>query len=540
MPRAILLVLDSFGIGEAPDAARFGDQGADTLGHIAEACANGQVDNDQRSGPLNLPNLARLGLFHAHAEATGQCAAGITLPDSPTGAWGHAAELSTGKDTPSGHWEMAGVPVRTDFGYFDARENSFPAELLDKLIEQTGLPGLLGNCHASGTDIIQRLGEEHLASGKPIVYTSADSVFQIAAHETSFGLDRLYAVCEKTRELLMPFNIGRVIARPFTGSADAGFRRTGNRRDYSLSPPAPTVLDKLVDAGGEVLAVGKIADIFAHRGISRHFKAGDNAALFDATLEAIAATDHQVDERTLVFSNFVDFDMDYGHRRDVAGYARALEDFDRRLPELLAKLEPDDLLILSADHGCDPTFPGSDHTREFVPVLALGAGLEPGSLGRRATFADIGQTLAGFFELDAMDDGESFLPLNKALVNQLLQLRERAYVPYSRHPVAVIARGLSGSLHGGCNVETAHYKSTCAEASALSAMVAAGERELTELYILGPTDQPCAPCGDCRQRIVEFAAPGCRVHLVGASGKRLRSYSVDQLLPDAFTPRNLK
>lgn len=540
MPRAILLVLDSFGIGEAPDAENFGDQGADTLGHIAEACANGQADNDQRSGPLNLPNLARLGLFNAHAEATGQQAAGITLPDSPTGAWAHAAELSTGKDTPSGHWEMAGVPVRTDFGYFRAPENSFPDDLLDPLIEQAGLAGVLGNCHASGTDIIQQLGAEHLATGKPIVYTSADSVFQIAAHETSFGLDRLYALCEKTRELLMPFNIGRVIARPFIGSPDSGFKRTGNRRDYSLPPPAPTVLDKLVDAGGEVLAVGKIADIFAHRGISRHFKAGDNAALFDATLDAIAQTDHQTGAGSLVFSNFVDFDMVYGHRRDVTGYARALEDFDRRLPELISGLKPDDLLILSADHGCDPTFPGSDHTREFVPVLALGAGLKPGSLGRRATFADIGQTLAEFFELDAMADGESFLPLDEALTNRLLELRERAYVPYSHHPVAVVARGLSGTLYGGCNVETAHYKSTCAEASALSAMVAAGERELTELYILGPTDQPCAPCGDCRQRIVEFSAPDCRVHLVSSDGNRLKSYSTDQLLPDAFSPRSLK
>ncbi len=540
MPRAILLVLDSLGIGEAPDAAHFGDQGADTLGHIAEACANGQADNGQRSGPLNLPNLARLGLFHAHAEATGQQAAGITLPDEPTGAWAHAAELSTGKDTPSGHWEMAGVPVRTDFGYFREPENSFPDELLEQLIDQAGLPGLLGNCHASGTDIILRLGEEHLASGKPIVYTSADSVFQIAAHETSFGLDRLYAFCEKTRELLMPFNIGRVIARPFTGSPEAGFMRTGNRRDYSLPPPAPTVLDKLVDAGGEVLAVGKIADIFAHRGISRLFKAGDNAALFDATLDAIVQTDNQSGEHCLVFSNFVDFDMVYGHRRDVTGYAGALEEFDRRLPELTVKLKPDDLLILSADHGCDPSFPGSDHTREFVPMLATGAGLKPGSLGRRATFADIGQTLAEFFELDAMADGESFLPLDEALINHLLELRERAYVPYSRHPVAVVARGLSGRLYGGCNVETAHYKSTCAEASALSAMVAAGERDLTEIYILGPTDQPCAPCGDCRQRIVEFAAMDCRVHLVSSDGNRLKSYNADQLLPDAFTPRSLK
>ncbi len=540
MPRAILLVLDSLGIGQAPDATRFGDQGADTLGHIAEACAQRRADSDQRSGPLNLPNLARLGLFHAHTEATGQCAAGIALPASPTGSWAHAAELSTGKDTPSGHWEMAGVPVRTDFGYFRSPENSFPGELLDRLIEQAGLPGLLGNCHASGTDIIQRLGEEHLATGKPIVYTSADSVFQVAAHESSFGLDRLLEICQQARELLMPYNIGRVIARPFTGNPETGFQRTGNRRDYSLSPPAPTVLDKLIASGGEVLAVGKIADIFAHRGISRLFKGGDNAALFDATLEAIDQTGDPADDRSLVFSNFVDFDMLYGHRRDVAGYALALEAFDRRMPELMDRLQPDDLLILTADHGCDPSFPGSDHTREFVPILAIGAGLRPGSLGQRATFADIGQTLAEFFKLDPMADGESFQPLDNALLDELLRLRERAYAPYSRHPVAVIARSRSGALFGGCNVESAHYKSICAEASALSAMIAAGQRELTELYILGPTDRPCAPCGDCRQRIMEFATADCRIHLVGSTGKRLKSYQAKQLLPDAFTPRDVR
>ncbi|MDT0500809.1 MULTISPECIES: phosphopentomutase [unclassified Halomonas] len=415
--RAIVLVLDSFGIGAGPDAEQFGDAGADTLGHIAAACARGECEPTQvstagpeaaRSGPLSLPNLARLGLFHAHHAATGAWAEGVTPPTDVIGAWGHAAEISSGKDTPSGHWELAGVPVRFDWGYFLERDNSFPEALLEALVRDANLPGVLGNCHASGTDIIARLGAEHLASGKPIVYTSADSVFQIAAHEEAFGLERLYALCETARRLLEPYNIGRVIARPFTGDAATGFTRTGNRRDYSIEPPSPTVLQRLHDAGGEVIAIGKIADIYAHCGISRTLKASGHEALMDATL---AALDDSGDEPvgTLVMTNFVDFDTLYGHRRDVAGYAAALEAFDARLPELLARLKQDDLLILTADHGCDPTWRGTEHTREQVPVLALGGGLAPGPLGARDSFADIGQSLATWLGLPAMDDGVNFL-----------------------------------------------------------------------------------------------------------------------------------
>jgi phosphopentomutase len=539
MPRAIVLVLDSFGIGAAPDAARFGDEGADTLGSIARACADGQADSQERRGPLALPHLAALGLFHAHREATGTWAAGIDPVDAPTGAWGHAVERSTGKDTPSGHWELAGVPVLEDFGYFRDRSDSFPAELLDELIERAELPGVLGNCHASGTEIIQRLGAEHMATGKPIVYTSADSVFQVAAHESAFSLERLYRLCEIARELLMPLNIGRVIARPFVGSAETGFQRTGNRRDYSLEPPAPTLLDRLIEADGEVLAVGKIADIFAHRGISRTYKADGNNALFDATLEAL----DDAGDRSLIFSNFVDFDMLYGHRRDAAGYARALEAFDRRLPELTARLSPDDLLIIVADHGCDPTFEGSDHTREYIPVLARGAGLSPGSLGRRDSFADVGQTLADLFDLTPMADGLSFLPRPGSLPSEQLaelkQLRERAYVPYSKHPVAALIRSADGRWFGGCNVETAHYKSVCAEASAISAMIGAGEQRIASIYILGPGERPCAPCGDCRQRLGEFAQANTTVNLVDSRGRVLECYTLPELLPGAFGPDDL-
>lgn len=405
MKRALLLVLDSFGIGASADAGRFGDAGANTLLHIAEACARGEANNALRHGPLQLPNLARLGLGHAAALSGGVFPPGLPADIEVAGAYGYARELSSGKDTPSGHWEMAGVPVLFDWGYFAARENSFPAELLDALIARGDLPGILGNCHASGTTILEQLGDEHVATGKPILYTSADSVLQIAAHEEHFGLERLLALCELARELCDPYNIGRVIARPFRGDGPGSYARTGNRRDYAVPPPAPTLLDRLCAAGGQVYAVGKIGDIFAHRGISKLYKADGNDALFGATLQAL----RDAPTNTLVFSNFVDFDMLYGHRRDIAGYAAALEAFDRRLPELLAQMQPGDLLLLAADHGCDPSTPGSDHTREHIPVLAWGNGVAAGSLGERETFADIGQTLADFFGLPSCSHGRSFL-----------------------------------------------------------------------------------------------------------------------------------
>ncbi|OQX36696.1 MAG: phosphopentomutase [Oceanospirillales bacterium LUC14_002_19_P2] len=403
--RAIVLVLDSFGIGAAPDADKFGDTGSDTLGHIAELCAAGKAENG-RQGYLHLPNLASLGLLHAAKACTGRFPEGMTTDVTITGAYAPACEISSGKDTPSGHWEMAGVPVLFDWGYFTEKENTFPPELLEKITAAMDLPGILGDCHASGTEIIARLGEEHMRTGKPILYTSADSVLQIACHEESFGLDRLLKLCEVSRELLEGYNIGRVIARPFIGTNSSDFERTGNRRDYSLTPPSPTVLDKLANDGGEVVSIGKIADIYAHQGITQKIKATGLEALFDVTLEEVRkAGDH-----TIVMTNFVDFDMHYGHRRDVTGYAEALEYFDRRLPELLAMLEKDDILILTADHGCDPTWHGSDHTREHVPVLVYGPTVKPGSLGVRETFADIGQTLAAYFDLPAMDHGTSFLP----------------------------------------------------------------------------------------------------------------------------------
>lgn len=399
MARAIILVLDSFGIGATADADKFGDIGSDTLGNIARVRAK------SAEGPLQLPNLSKLGLMHASKESTGEFPAGVEQNIGIIGAYGHAAELSSGKDTPSGHWEIAGVPVLFDWGYFTRKTETFPGELLEELIERADLPGVLGNCHSSGTTIIAELGDEHVRTGKPIVYTSADSVFQIACHEEAFGLQKLYDLCDIARELVDRYNIGRVIARPFVGDGPDSYVRTGNRRDLTTPPHAPTVLDKLVESGGDVYSIGKIADIYAHRGITKKIKATGNEALFDATLAAM----QEAGENSIVFTNFVDFDMLYGHRRNVEGYAAALEYFDRRLPELMEQMRQEDLLVLCADHGCDPTWQGSDHTREHIPVLAYGAGIKPGSLGLRETFADIGQTIAAHLGLSPMDYGTSFL-----------------------------------------------------------------------------------------------------------------------------------
>ena len=404
MSRAFLFVLDSFGIGGAPDAAAFGDAGSTTFGHIVEACADGRGDKDGlRSGPLTLPHLSSLGLVHA-----ANLASGINIPASaadPVGLWGAAEEVSNGKDTPSGHWEIAGVPVTFNWGYFPRTIPTFPDTLIAEAVRRAGLPGILGNKHASGTEVIEEYGEEHIRSGKPIFYTSTDSVIQIAAHEQHFGLDRLYDLCVLVRELVDPLNIGRVIARPFVGETTQTFEHTGNRRDYSVPPPEPTLLDRLTEAGRTVIAIGKIGDIYAHKGVSQVRKANGNMALFDETL--IAMDDAQ--DGDLVFTNFVDFDMLYGHRRDVPGYAAALEAFDRRLPEAMAKLRPGDLLILTADHGCDPTFRGTDHTRERVPVLCFGPDLPHGSVGIRTTFADIGETVAAHLAIAPGPHGKSFL-----------------------------------------------------------------------------------------------------------------------------------
>lgn len=405
MSRAFIILLDSFGVGATHDADKYGDAGADTLRHIAEFCATGKADKEGvRFGSLSLPNLSRLGLNEVGIISSGQSIPGLANDIAIEGAYGCASEVSHGKDTPSGHWEIAGVPVLFDWGYFPPNYPSFPKKLLDELIKRGNLPGVLGNKHASGTEIIAELGEEHQKTGKPIVYTSGDSVFQIACHEESFGLQKLQDLCLIARELVNEFNIGRVIARPFSGKPGA-YVRTGNRCDYSIPPPAPTLLDKIIESGGKVIAIGKVADIYAHQGITKTVKADGNKALFTAFLEEVK----KAPDRSLVFLNLVDFDMLYGHRRDVVGYAKALEEFDTRLPEFEKLMQLNDLAIITADHGCDPTWPGSDHTRENIPILAFGPRIKAGSIGKRDTFSDIGQTIAAHLKIPALENGKSFL-----------------------------------------------------------------------------------------------------------------------------------
>jgi len=403
MTRALLLVLDSVGIGGAPDAEDFGDVGANTVGHIVQACRSGGADRQSlRKGPLQIPNLINMGLGSALELASGDA---FGLGPCRNGAWGAAYESSSGKDTTSGHWELTGAPVTEPWTTFPDETPAFPDWLTDWLIAQGGLTGILGNCRASGTEITNDLGEAHLSSGEPIVYTSADSVVQIAAHEEAFGLDRLYALCEIARKLVDPINVGRVIARPFEGEP-GDFRRTANRRDFSVPPKSETLLDRLQEAGRPVMTLGKIGDIFAHRATGDERKAAGNMALFDLMLKSLP----DLADNGFLFANFVDFDSEFGHRRNVPGYANALEAFDARLPELFDGLMPGDLLIITADHGNDPTWPGTDHTREMVPVLCrMGPqdGVMP--LGR-LQFSDVGATVAQWLGLEGSGVGTSFLP----------------------------------------------------------------------------------------------------------------------------------
>lgn len=401
MARAFLIVLDSVGIGGARDAANFyngdlPDTGANTLGHIHAACAQGAADQG-RSGPLHMPNLGGLGLFSALDLASGYMAENIM----PTGAWGAANEVSNGKDTPSGHWEMAGVPVPFDWTYFPDRVPAFPPDLVAEICKLAGVDAVLGNKHASGTAILDELGHEHMQSGKPIVYTSADSVVQIAAHEQVFGLARLLELCKSVAPIVHEMRVGRVIARPFVGNENTGFERTANRHDYAMLPPRPTLCDWVFDAGHHVYAVGKIGDIFAQRGISE-VRRGKDTALMEHLVDLVS----QAKDNSLTFANFVEFDSKFGHRRDVAGYAAALEWFDSQVPRILAHARPDDLIIFTADHGNDPTWPGTDHTRERVPVLAHGLGAR--ALGQVA-FSDIGASVAAHLGLPEQGAGRSFL-----------------------------------------------------------------------------------------------------------------------------------
>lgn len=408
MARVILQVLDSLGVGASLDAPLYGDEGANTLAHIMEACAAGQADRTGcRQGDLHIPHLTRLGLIHALVASSGLVFPGFAALPLPQNYYGYAVEKSKGKDTPSGHWEMAGLVVDFDWGIFPDEVPCFPKTLIEALIERANLPGILAQKRASGTDVIEEFGRQHLQTLKPIVYASADSVLQIAAHEEHFGLSRLYELCALARELVDEYAIGRVIARPFIGKPGA-FLRTANRKDYTTPPPQMTLLDDLKAANHEVIAIGKISDIFADQGVTQTIKAADNMALFDATLLAMK----DAPDGALIFTNYVDFDSMFGHRRDLVGYAKALEEFDARIPQLEALLKADDLVVFAADHGCDPSFPGSDHTREHIPILAFGHQLSGQFIGRRDSFADIGQSIASFLASGPLPSGISFLKRN--------------------------------------------------------------------------------------------------------------------------------
>lgn len=402
MARAFLVVMDSVGIGGAPDAAEFfnngvPDTGANTLGHIAQACAVGRAE-DGRSGPLHIPNLEALGIGAASELASAM--EWIGSGEAPNGMWGAATEVSRGKDTPSGHWELAGVPVPWDWHYFNETTNSFPDQLVAALCQAAGTEGILGNEHAPGTEIIERLGEEHLRTGWPICYTSADSVLQIAAHEEHFGLQRLLEMCRAVAPLAHDMRVGRVIARPFVGEVGA-FQRTQNRHDFAIEPPKPTLCDWVQDAGRKVHAIGKIRDIFSGRGIDDVVKGADADLMGHLKMAVKSAEDG-----SLTFANFVEFDSLYGHRRDISGYARLLEWFDVEIGHVISMLRDGDMLLVTADHGNDPSCTGTDHTRERVPVLVAGLGAKAlGQIG----FVDVAASVADHLGVVSQGPGRSFL-----------------------------------------------------------------------------------------------------------------------------------
>jgi phosphopentomutase len=395
MPRVFLIVIDSMGCGGATDAGRYGDEGADTLGHIAAVCAAGGADARGRSGSLHAPTLACLGLSHAARLSTGAPLAGVPEHIRAGAYAGCARETSSGKDTPSGHWEMAGAPLQGSFGAFPQSVPAFPANLIQAIMHEAKIPGAIGQRHAAGVAIIEDLGEEHLRTGKPIFYTSVDSVIQIAAHEEAFGLSRLYSLCEVTRRHADALNIGRVIARPFIGSSREDFKRTPNRRDFGMPAPISNILDRAAADGRRIMSFGKIGDIFGHRNTGEEIKGDNDVDLFGKLIAAAA----RLPDGGLAFANFVDLDTDYGHRRNVAGYAAGIERLDPLLGALLGQLAGGDLCIITADHGNDPTWPGTDHTRENVPVLVFEPGAPHRTIGVRNTFADIGASVAKHLRL---------------------------------------------------------------------------------------------------------------------------------------------
>ena len=518
--RVFLIVLDSFGVGELPDSADFGDEGSDTLGAVYSC------------GKLNVPNMKELGLFNI---------AGVRADRpvmNPKGVYGRSGELSRGKDTTVGHWEIAGaiseVPLRT---YPDG----FPTEILDQLERETGF-GWICNKPYSGTQLLIDYGREQKETGKLIVYTSGDSVFQVAAHMEQFTLEQLYDYCEKARNILVGENsVGRVIARPYLGEYP-NYTRTADRHDYSLECPKTTMLDVLKEGGFETLSVGKISDIFAGRGVTRSVKTESNTDGMAKSLKLI-----EDDFTGLCFINLVDFDSKYGHRNDPVGYAEALNEFDAWLPSFISKMNSDDLLIITADHGCDPVTPSTDHSREYVPILCYSKDIAPIDLGTRTTYSDIAATVCENFGVDTLE-GSSFL---KALVTfspddlieKAKEAQKMSFAPYSSYNVGAALLTADGKIYNGANVESAAYSpTTCAERTALTKAVSEGASGLEAIAVVGgPNGEVvggCTPCGVCRQFLFELGGKDLPVITLDINNKTVVR-RMEELLPDGFSGKQL-
>ncbi len=544
--RVFLIVLDSFGIGELPDAGLYGDVGSNTLNAVAA------------SEKFNTPNLARLGLFNID---------GVNCREpykNPIGAFARMSERSKGKDTTIGHWEISGIVSDRPLPTYP---HGFPQDVLDKFTEATGRK-VLCNKPYSGTDVIRDYGREHVETGALIVYTSADSVFQIAAHEEVVPLEKLYEYCQTARNILTgEHGVGRVIARPFTGTYP-DFKRTSNRHDFSIEPPRPTMLDYLKAGGYEVIAVGKINDIFSGKGVSQSIKSANNSEGMARTMELLDR-----DFNGICFTNLVDFDMLYGHRNDVEGYAAALTAFDIWLEGFMEKLHKDDVLIITADHGCDPATESTDHSREYTPLLVYGDAVAPAvNAGTRSCFSDISATILDMFGAYGLSDGQSMLPLImkqpaatdsqafagtdakasdridiQKLVALAFEAKSRSYSPYSNFAVGAALLTKSGKVYLGCNIENAAYTPTnCAERTAFFKAVSEGEREFEAIAIAaGPTDgraydKFCTPCGVCRQVMMEFCDPDTFEITISKSLNDHRTYTLKDLLPYGFGPLDMK
>lgn len=537
--RVFLIVLDSFGIGELPDAGLYGDTGSNTINAVAA------------SKKFDTPNLARLGLFNID---------GVTCREQykdPIGAFARMSERSKGKDTTIGHWEIAGIVSDRPLPTYP---HGFPQDILDKFTEATGRK-VLCNRPYSGTDVIRDYGREHVETGALIVYTSADSVFQIAAHEDVVPLEKLYEYCQTARNILTgEHGVGRVIARPFTG-AYPDFKRTSNRHDFSIAPPRPTMLDYLKAGGYEVIAVGKINDIFSGKGVSESIKTANNSEGMARTMDLLDR-----DFNGICFTNLVDFDMLYGHRNDVEGYAAALTAFDIWLEGFMKKMHKDDVLIITADHGCDPSTESTDHSREYTPLLVYGYAVTPAvNAGTRSCFSDISSTILDMFGAYGVSDGQSMLPLImkepaaaadpkasarvdvQKLAALAFEAKNRSYSPYSHFAVGAALLAKSGKVYLGCNIENAAFTPTnCAERTAFFKAVSEGEREFEAIAIAASHadgrayDKYCTPCGVCRQVMMEFCDPDTFKVIATKSIDDYSIFTLKELLPLGFGPSDMK